>query len=393
MMREGVVAALIACGRDVVDLGVVSTPVIQHAIRRLDAAGGVSIGASHNAAEWNALKFFGARGTYLSTAEAGELLDIYHLKKFDFVEWRPDRQAALEAGAIDSYLDDLGGGVRLRRRSGASGAGGLLQRDVGADPAPHERALRLRLHPHQRADRRRLVRARALDHQAHGGAATGAADAAPSAPTPVSCSTSIPTAWRSPPTRARRSARRWCCRCWPTTCCRAGRASWSSPTCRRPRCSKKSRRGTAAGSCACRWAGRPPSTRWPATAPSRSRSAGEGTGAVMMPRFRFVYDGIASMLAILSMMRERGAKLSEIVDGYPRVLDPEGRGPAGHAAGPGAADGACRSATPTAAPPSPTACASTGRTAGSTCASARPSRWCASSASSAASRPRRCSTR
>ena len=38
----------------------------------------------------------------------------------------------------------------------------------------------------------------------------------------------------------------------------------------------------------------------------------------MMPRFRFIYDGIASMLAILSMMAERKQKLSEIVAGYPR---------------------------------------------------------------------------
>jgi len=66
MIREGVVAGLLATGHDVIDLGVVSTPVIQHSIGRLDAAGGISVGASHNAAEWNALKFFGARGTYLS---------------------------------------------------------------------------------------------------------------------------------------------------------------------------------------------------------------------------------------------------------------------------------------------------------------------------------------
>lgn len=45
--------------------------------------------------------------------------------------------------------------------------------------------------------------------------------------------------------------------------------------------------------------------------------AGEGTGAVMMPRFRFVYDGIASMLAILSLMKERGQRLSAITGGYP----------------------------------------------------------------------------
>ncbi len=100
-------AGLLACGHDVIDLGVVSTPVIQHAIRRLDAAGGISIGASHNTADWNALKFFGARGSYLSTAEAGELLDIYHLRKFDFVEWDRLGNLRRRADAIDRYLDDL----------------------------------------------------------------------------------------------------------------------------------------------------------------------------------------------------------------------------------------------------------------------------------------------
>jgi phosphomannomutase len=52
--------------------------------------------------------------------------------------------------------------------------------------------------------------------------------------------------------------------------------------------------------------------------PEQIALAGEGTGAVMMPQFRFVYDGIASMLAILSMMRERRSRLSEILAGYPK---------------------------------------------------------------------------
>src|SRR3954468_16112382 len=107
MVREGVLAGLIACGHSVLDLGIVSTPVIQHAIRRRDAAGGISIGASHNAAEWSALKFFGPKGTYLSTAEAGELLDIYHLKKFTFADWRGVGKLELLDHAVDRYLDDL----------------------------------------------------------------------------------------------------------------------------------------------------------------------------------------------------------------------------------------------------------------------------------------------
>src|SRR5712664_1556628 len=107
MMREGVIAGLLACGKNVIDLGIAPTPVIQHAIRRLDAAGGVSIGASHNAAEWNALKFFGRQAIYLSTAEASELLDIYHLKKFSFVEWNRLGKLRKEANALDPYLDEL----------------------------------------------------------------------------------------------------------------------------------------------------------------------------------------------------------------------------------------------------------------------------------------------
>src|SRR6185295_7958262 len=107
MIREGVIAALLACGRNVIDLGIAPTPVVQQTIRRLDAAGGVSIGASHNASDWNALKFFGRGGIYLSTAEADELLDIYHLKKFDFVEWDKLGTLRKEPGAVDPYLDEL----------------------------------------------------------------------------------------------------------------------------------------------------------------------------------------------------------------------------------------------------------------------------------------------
>ncbi|HYZ82861.1 MAG TPA: hypothetical protein VE621_00580, partial [Bryobacteraceae bacterium] len=107
MLREGVIAGLTACGHNVLDLGIVSTPVLQHAIQGREAAGGVSIGASHNAADWNALKFFGAGGTYLSTAEANELLDIYHLRRFRYCPWEAVGEVSAVEGDLDRYLDDL----------------------------------------------------------------------------------------------------------------------------------------------------------------------------------------------------------------------------------------------------------------------------------------------
>jgi phosphomannomutase len=105
MLREGVVSALLACGHEVVDLGLASSPVVQHAIRRYDGAGGISISASHNTAEWNALRFFGPKGTYLSTAESNELLDIYHLRKFRFLDWTGVGRLRMDDNPIDPYLD------------------------------------------------------------------------------------------------------------------------------------------------------------------------------------------------------------------------------------------------------------------------------------------------
>ena len=47
----------------------------------------------------------------------------------------------------------------------------------------------------------------------------------------------------------------------------------------------------------------------------------------MMPQFRFIYDGIASMLAILTMIHERQQPLSDIVAGYPRYSMLKGQVP------------------------------------------------------------------
>src|SRR6185295_7616459 len=47
-----------------------TTPTTQVAVEELKAAGGVILTASHNPAEWNALKFLSSRGEFLD-AEAG----------------------------------------------------------------------------------------------------------------------------------------------------------------------------------------------------------------------------------------------------------------------------------------------------------------------------------
>jgi len=62
-----------SCGREVWDLGIVPTPTVQVAVESWAAAGGLILTASHNPSEWNALKFVGPDGSFLSAAAFHEL--------------------------------------------------------------------------------------------------------------------------------------------------------------------------------------------------------------------------------------------------------------------------------------------------------------------------------
>jgi phosphomannomutase len=69
LFRRAVVKGLNSSGRAVVDLGIVPTPTVLFMVRKLKAAGGIVITASHNPAQWNALKFASSKGLFLSAAE------------------------------------------------------------------------------------------------------------------------------------------------------------------------------------------------------------------------------------------------------------------------------------------------------------------------------------
>ncbi len=66
MLKSAVISGLLATGCEVIDVGICPTPTIEMAIIGTDAAGGVGITASHNPVEWNGLKFFNARGEFLT---------------------------------------------------------------------------------------------------------------------------------------------------------------------------------------------------------------------------------------------------------------------------------------------------------------------------------------
>ena len=77
-------AALLAMGRDAVDVGIVPTPTVLFAIRHHEAAGGLAVTASHNPAPWNALKLFGPGGTFLPPVRADA---VYRLAREGGAAW------------------------------------------------------------------------------------------------------------------------------------------------------------------------------------------------------------------------------------------------------------------------------------------------------------------
>lgn len=326
MIAEGVKAGLAATGHDVIDLGVVSTPVIQHAIRRMGAVGGISIGASHNAAEWNALKFLGRNGTYLSTAEASELLDIYHLRSFQFVPYTGIGAVRWEPGALDAYLDELAvaydfdrlrqfkvvvdccngtSSPILRRMNDRFGFSFILinERVEGVEfahePNTSARTVGLQLAP--------LVKPLAADAGFLFDVDSDRVALATEQGEAVSEEMIMPLIadYVLP-----HSAGKLIIANLSTTALLEEIAAKHGATVIRVPVGRQAAMDALA-----------------MHRPEQIALAGEGTGAVMLPRFRFVYDGITSMLGVLSLMAERGEPISSVLAGYPRFHMIKGQAP------------------------------------------------------------------
>src|SRR6516164_3075364 len=87
VLRHAVLAGLLGAGCEVQDLGVAPTPTCGLAVRRLGAAGGIQITASHNPAPWNGLKLFGADGQVLSAAEGQKVQALFTQGPFRRAPW------------------------------------------------------------------------------------------------------------------------------------------------------------------------------------------------------------------------------------------------------------------------------------------------------------------
>lgn len=76
MIAGALIAGITSVNLDVIDAGIIPTPAVAYLTRKLNAAGGVVISASHNPVEYNGIKFFDARGFKLSSDAEEEVEKI-----------------------------------------------------------------------------------------------------------------------------------------------------------------------------------------------------------------------------------------------------------------------------------------------------------------------------
>lgn len=118
MVSRLVTGTLMACGLDVLDLGLTTTPTLETKVPRIQAAGGIVLTASHNPGEWNALKLLDHEGCFLGPEDGAALLE--RVRSAVPVEYAAvDRigSYSTDQKALDEHLDEILALPEVRREA------------------------------------------------------------------------------------------------------------------------------------------------------------------------------------------------------------------------------------------------------------------------------------
>ncbi len=107
MLRDAVVAGLLATGHEVVDTGVIPTPGLQYFVHTGSFSGGVVVTASHNPAEFNGIKVVDPEGMELSRPEEERIEAAYFREAYRLADWKGVGRVRADATAVGAYIDGI----------------------------------------------------------------------------------------------------------------------------------------------------------------------------------------------------------------------------------------------------------------------------------------------
>lgn len=106
LCEQVVVAALQSVGCNVIKTGIVPTPTVAMAVLKHKAAGGIILSASHNPAEWNALKMLNSKSEFLDADEGAVVLKIAE-KGIIYAAWDQIGTVTEDSDAVQTHVDSI----------------------------------------------------------------------------------------------------------------------------------------------------------------------------------------------------------------------------------------------------------------------------------------------
>lgn len=107
MVSNIVSGTLIACGFNVIDIGLSTTPTVEVAVQIHQSAGGIILTASHNPKNWNALKLLNNKGEFLSEIDGKKILSLVENNNFSFKEVDKLGTYNLDASFNDLHIEKV----------------------------------------------------------------------------------------------------------------------------------------------------------------------------------------------------------------------------------------------------------------------------------------------
>lgn len=105
---EDIVASTLASvGCDVIKVGIVPTPTVAMGVLKHKAAGGIIISASHNPAQWNALKLLNGTSEFMTAEEGKEMIAISESGKFSYKMYDEIGTVTEEDDLLDYHINEI----------------------------------------------------------------------------------------------------------------------------------------------------------------------------------------------------------------------------------------------------------------------------------------------
>ncbi|MCF8307584.1 MAG: phosphoglucosamine mutase [Bacteroidales bacterium] len=107
MVNHLVAGTLMGMGVDVMDVGLSTTPTVEMAVTEMKADGGIIITASHNPAQWNALKLLNHKGEFISDKEGHRVLDIAEEQGYEYAAFDGLGRITEISRMIDKHINQI----------------------------------------------------------------------------------------------------------------------------------------------------------------------------------------------------------------------------------------------------------------------------------------------